>query len=213
MQGMDRKGAALLLGLVWLLAGCSLIGDGANEAPGAMIEDEAALAQEGRDGPDGKEAARGDGPRSLEPQSLEKVPVRVRHGGGAADTRLSIELALTPEQQEKGLMHRARLAPGEGMLFPFLPPRSVSFWMKDTLVPLDLLFIAPDGRIARIAAGAKPQDLSPLFADVPVAAVLELGGGQARALGIGEGDRVNWGSCVAQPGRKTAEAANFCPAG
>ena len=199
---MDRKRAALVLGVLGLLAGCSLAGDGANDVPGAMTEDEAALAQENR-----------DDPQSPEPQALDKVPVRVRHAGGAADTRLSIELALTPEQQEKGLMYRTRLAPGEGMLFPFLPPRAVSFWMKDTLVPLDLLFIAPDGRIVRIAAGAKPQDRSPLFADVPVAAVLELGGGQARSLGIREGDRVNWGGCVAQPGRKVVEAGNFCPAG
>ncbi len=144
-------------------------------------------------------------------QHLPKVPLLVRHGDGAADSRLSVELASEPDQQEKGLMHRTDLKPGEGMLFPMLPPRNPSFWMKDTPIPLDLVFIRPDGGVAKIVARAKPNDPTPLFADVPVAGVLELRGGDAAALGIGEGDTVNWGACAGENGSVATKPDNFCP--
>ncbi|TNE40096.1 MAG: DUF192 domain-containing protein [Sphingomonadales bacterium] len=145
------------------------------------------------------------------PQYLPKIPVLIRHGEGTPDTRLSIELAAEPHQQEKGLMHRTDLSQGEGMLFPMLPPRMPSFWMKDTPTSLDLVFIRPDGGVAKIVARAKPNDPTPLFADVPVAAVLELRGGDAASLGLDEGDRVSWGACT-QGGQKLAIAVdNFCP--
>lgn len=154
--------------------------------------------------------AKGD-PPSGAAQHLPVVPVLIRHGDGAPDTRLSIELALEPDQQEKGLMHRGDLGPGEGMLFPMLPPRRPSFWMKNTPLALDLLFVRPDGGIAKIVARARPDDPTPLFADVPVAGVLELRGGDAALLGIEEGDRVSWGDCTADPRVISAKPGNFCP--
>jgi len=167
------------------------------------------------DGGQGNDAA-GDadavsGAAAGAPQYLPKIPVLIRHGEGVSDTRLSIELAAEPGQQEKGLMHRTDLDRGEGMLFPMLPPRMPSFWMKDTPTSLDLVFIRPDGGVAKIVARAKPDDPTPLFADVPVAGVLELRGGDAASFGLDEGDRVSWGACT-QGGKEVAVAAdNFCP--
>ena len=79
----------------------------------------------------------------------------------------------------------------EGMLFPFDPPRPASFWMRNTLIPLDLIFIRPDGTIARIATGV-PRSERQIEVDEPVTAVLEIPGGRAAALGIAAGDRISW---------------------
>lgn len=148
-----------------------------------------------------------------EAQHLPTVPLLIRHGELAPDRRLTVEVALTPQQQEKGLMHRTDLGAGEGMLFPMAPPRMPSFWMKDTPLSLDLVFIRTDGTIARIVAGAKPNDPTPLFAEVPVAGVLELRGGEAKRLALDEGDRISWGECTRQPQpRPVVTAENFCPA-
>lgn len=121
---------------------------------------------------------------------LSVVPLTVTSGGNAH--RFRVELALTPEQQAKGLMFRTKLGPDEGMLFPMDPPRPASFWMHNTVIPLDLLFIAPDGRVLNIAANAKPYDETPLKSAGPVKAVLELPGGRAAELGIAAGDRAEW---------------------
>src|SRR3546814_14764840 len=101
---------------------------------------------------------------------------------------ISVEVALTEKQQEQGLMFRKLLAPDGGMLFPMDPPRTASFWMKNTLIPLDMLFIHTDGSIAFLKASAAPYSRAPVSAGIPVAAVLELRGGLAAALGLGEGD-------------------------
>jgi uncharacterized membrane protein (UPF0127 family) len=77
------------------------------------------------------------------------------------------------------------------MIFPYDPPQDVSFWMKNTLIPLDIVFIRANGTIARID-NAQPLDLTPLPAGEPVAVVLEIAGGRAKQLGIKEGDRVTW---------------------
>jgi uncharacterized membrane protein (UPF0127 family) len=77
------------------------------------------------------------------------------------------------------------------MIFPYDPPQNVAFWMKNTLIPLDMLFIRADGTIARIAT-AKPLDETAVPAGEPVAAVLEIRGGRAAELGIREGDKVEW---------------------
>lgn len=145
-------------------------------------------------------------------QHLPKIPLRVRHGDGRADSNLSVELALTPAQQERGLMYRTALKPDEGMIFPMVPPRSATFWMKDTFVPLDLLFIRTDGTVEKLIANAKPHDETPLFAEVPVSAVLELPGGRAAALGIDIGDRISWGACTIEAHAGIPQRAdNFCP--
>ncbi|OAN51734.1 MULTISPECIES: DUF192 domain-containing protein [unclassified Sphingobium] len=137
------------------------------------------------------------------------VPVVIRTAGGAR--RFAVEVARTPQEQEKGLMFRKELPDDGGMLFPMEPPRTASFWMKDTLIPLDMLFVRTDGTIALLKAEAEPYSRIPVSAGVPVAAVLELRGGRAAELGIGEGDRVAWGGC-AVPGEKLTTDLNFCPA-
>jgi uncharacterized membrane protein (UPF0127 family) len=100
-------------------------------------------------------------------------------------------VAASPEQQERGLMFRKSVAPDAGMIFPYNPPQQVAFWMKNTLVPLDIIFIDANHKIARIT-NAQPLDLTPLPSGVPVSGVLELAGGRAAELGIKEGDTVRW---------------------
>ena len=89
------------------------------------------------------------------------------------------------------MMYRRSVAPDRGMIFPYDPPQNVAFWMQNTLIPLDMIFIRADGRIARIAT-AKPLDLTSVPSGEPVAAVLEIRGGRAAQLGIRPGDRVQW---------------------
>jgi hypothetical protein len=99
-------------------------------------------------------------------------------------------LADTPERRLQGLMFVRALAPDRGMLFPNGPARPVAFWMRNTYIPLDLLFIAPGGRIANIVENAEPLSERLLESAGPAVAVLELAGGTARRLGIRAGDRV-----------------------
>lgn len=108
---------------------------------------------------------------------------------GGARHLFRVELAETPAQHARGLMFRADLAPDEGMLFDYGAPRHVSMWMKNTLVPLDMLFIAADGEIVRIARWTTPLSLEPVPSLAPVAGVLELRGGTADRLGLRAGDR------------------------
>ena len=96
---------------------------------------------------------------------------------------------MTPEEQRTGMMFRRSLAPDRGMLFPYSPPRSVGFWMHNTYIPLDLIFVREDGTIASIAT-AQPLDLNLVFPSEPVVAVIEIAGGRAAELGIREGDLV-----------------------
>lgn len=103
----------------------------------------------------------------------------------------TVQIAASIEQQEQGLMFYRSLGADQGMIFPYDPPRNVAFWMKNTLIPLDMIFIRANGTIARIAT-AKPLDLETVPAGEPVAAVLEIRGGRAAELGIREGDIVDW---------------------
>lgn len=106
--------------------------------------------------------------------------------------RYRVEVATTPQEQARGLMFRTSLPADGGMIFPMVPPRFASFWMKNTKIPLDIIFIRPDHTIERIAANAVPEDLTPLESGEPVAAVLEIIGGDAARLGIAPGDKVSW---------------------
>ena len=121
---------------------------------------------------------------------LAVIPLTITHAGQVH--RFRVELAKSADEQRQGLMFRTSLGPDEGMLFPFEPPRPASFWMRNTVIGLDLLFIAPDGRIANIAANAKPYDETKLDSVGPVEAVLELPAGRAAALGIVPGDAAAW---------------------
>lgn len=113
----------------------------------------------------------------------------VAHG---QSNRFHIWIADTPSRQEQGLMFVRDLPANQGMIFPERPPQVASFWMKNTYIPLDMVFIAPGGRIVKIIADAHPFSLDVLSSGVPVAAVLEIRGGEAQALGLGVGDRVTW---------------------
>jgi hypothetical protein len=117
------------------------------------------------------------------------VPLTIRSKNGVH--RFTVEVAATAEQQERGLMFRKSLGSDRGMIFPYDPPQDVAFWMKNTLIPLDIIYIRADGTIVRIT-NAKALDLTPLPAGEPIAAVLEIRGGRADELGIAEGDIVSW---------------------
>jgi uncharacterized protein len=104
----------------------------------------------------------------------------------------TVEMARTSQEQAQGLMFRTALADGKGMLFPFGDARQASFWMKNTLIPLDIIFIKADGRIANIAENTTPYSTTPVTSVGPVKAVLELRGGLTRELGIKAGDTAIW---------------------
>ncbi|MBA3678055.1 MAG: DUF192 domain-containing protein [Sphingosinicella sp.] len=123
-------------------------------------------------------------------EGLDRVPLRVRTPLAAHE--FQVEVAATAEQQATGLMFVERLKPDEGMVFPFVPPRPASFWMKNTLIPLDMIFVRADCSIARIAVNTIPQSLEPVGTEEYVAAVLEIAGGRSVELGISEGDCVSW---------------------
>ena len=100
---------------------------------------------------------------------------------------ISAEIAATSEARERGLMNRAALPAGQGMLFVYPAPRLVAFWMKNTLIPLDMIFVDAVGAIVRVHENAVPGDETPIPSGAPVRYVLEIGGGQARALGLAPG--------------------------
>lgn len=104
--------------------------------------------------------------------------------------KFTVELAITPAEQQRGLMFRTALAPDRGMLFPYNPPQVAAFWMKNTLIPLDILYIAPDGRVLSIARNAVPHDETPIPSGGVIGGVLEIPGGRAAQLGVLPGDRV-----------------------
>ena len=110
---------------------------------------------------------------------------------GHGTMRFQVELAADPASQEKGLMFRTRLAPDAGMLFDFHAPDFQTFWMKNTAIPLDMIFIRADGIISSIAANATPYSETPIPSHEPVRAVLEINGGRAAQLGIEAGQRVH----------------------
>jgi hypothetical protein len=102
----------------------------------------------------------------------------------------NVEVASRPEERERGLMYRQSIAPDAGMLFDFQQDQPVSMWMKNTFIPLDMLFIAADGTVVKVAANTVPQSLATISSDRPVRAVLEIKGGEAARQGIAPGDHV-----------------------
>ena len=104
----------------------------------------------------------------------------------------SVEEAKSDEERERGLMFRTSLPEGQGMIFDFSPEQNVSMWMKNTLIPLDMIFIRADGRILRIAENTKIQSEEIIPSGGPVRAVVEVIAGTARKYGIAAGDTVSY---------------------
>lgn len=130
------------------------------------------------------------GPCPQAPQSLRTEPLSIATRHGVA--RFTVEIADDDRSREIGLMCRRRLAADRGMLFDFKTVQpSVAFWMKNTLIPLDMVFIGADGRVVSVAHDARPLDETPIYAGGPTLAVLEIAGGRAAQLDIEPGDRVS----------------------
>ncbi len=144
------------------------------------------------------------------------APDRLDIRGDWGTARFGVEIADEPAEQAQGLMFRETLAASAGMLFVYPRAGSPSFWMKNTLIPLDMVFIRPDGTVAHVHDRAVPGDLTPIRGGSGILAVLEIRGGLAEALGIGPGDAVRhpafdgdaaaW-RCVPPSGDGTAETA------
>ncbi len=123
------------------------------------------------------------------PSQVRAEELRVITASGA-ERVFDVQVANTDAAREQGLMGVKDLAPNTGMLFVFDTPRMAAFWMRGTLIPLDMLYITADGVIADIHAGAVPHDETPIRAAVPVISVLEIVGGTAEKQQISVGDRV-----------------------
>ncbi|WP_224702144.1 DUF192 domain-containing protein [Devosia aquimaris] len=104
------------------------------------------------------------------------------------DHVFNVEVVDTPESRAQGLMFRQDLADDAGMLFDFKQEREVSFWMQNTFIPLDMIFVGADGVIKTIHVNARPQDTTSIPSQVPVQFVLEIPGGRSEELGIKPGD-------------------------
>ena len=112
--------------------------------------------------------------------------------GAGSEVPIDIEVAEAPKEKELGLMFRTELPDNQGMLFAYNPPRELTMWMHNTYIPLDMVFIRPDGVVHRIETRAEPLSDRVISSDGPVAAVLELAGGAAQRLGLKAGDRVRY---------------------
>ena len=122
--------------------------------------------------------------------TLDTIPIKIETSKGSL--HYTVELADEVEEVKTGLMGRRRIGKHDGMIFIATRPGPLSFWMKNTLIPLDMIFIREDRTIAMIAANRQPGDLTKVMPDEPVIAVLELEGGKSAEIGLNEGDRITW---------------------
>ncbi len=123
----------------------------------------------------------------LESVASECHPSYVELKGDWGHARFSIEIADTVESRAQGLMHRAELAPSAGMLFVYESPTKVAFWMKNTLIPLDMIFTDETGRVVSIHENAIPGDLTSIPGKGMVFSVLEVNAGIVQRYGISVG--------------------------
>lgn len=114
-------------------------------------------------------------------------PDQVQLRGDWGQARFSVELADDAATRAKGLMHRESMPQASGMLFVYDEARTVGFWMKDTLIPLDMIFTDETGAVVRVHSNAIPGDLNPIMGGDNIKAVLEINGGLASRLGIAPG--------------------------
>lgn len=126
---------------------------------------------------------------AAESVSFGKSRIEVTAEGGKRHA-FTVEMAVTPEQLSQGLMFRRDLPAGTGMLFDFGSPRQVSMWMKNTLIPLDMLFVDRGGLVIHVEQYAVPGSLEPRGPALPVLGVVEIPAGTARRLGLKPGDQV-----------------------
>jgi uncharacterized protein len=133
--------------------------------------------------------AAGTGVAAAQVAAFKTSAVTIDTASGAR--QFNVELAVTAEEQAQGLMYRRALPAEAGMLFDFGGTRPATFWMRNTLIPLDMLFIAADGRVADLHERAVPLSEAMIESKVPVRAVLELNGGTVARLGIKPGDVVH----------------------
>lgn len=174
-SGVSLRAGLLALGLV-LASGCS---PAVSEAPGNIAVGEIGAGK----------AVPGI---VTHPESgLEVIPLTVTSTGGKVH-RFQVEIALSRFEQAQGLMFRRAMGADEGMLFPFDAPRQANFWMRNTVIPLDIIFIGEDDRILNIAANTVPYSEAEIPSKGDAAAVLELIGGRTAQLGIKAGDTVAW---------------------
>jgi len=132
----------------------------------------------------GAAAATAEDPNPVGPrEALVVISAKSTHA-------FQVEVVRREADRNRGLMFRENMADGHGMLFDYDPPQDVSFWMKNTYIPLDIIFIDAKGRIIRIAENTVPFDLTPVPSGGVVRGVLEINGGLSRKLGIRAGDRV-----------------------
>lgn len=163
---------AASLALLIAAVGCSPLGAGSTSAQGTAATAPAAQL-------------------AVHPVSgLTVVPLTVTTASGPHEFK--VEVAATPGEQERGLMFRSVMGVDEGMIFPIVPPRSISFWMKNTVIGLDIIYIGADHKVLNIAANAVPYDLTSLPSAGVAAGVLELNAGRAAQIGLKPGDTITW---------------------
>ncbi len=151
-----------------LLAGCTVPANGGSQSAGCVA---------GAD-------------KGTSPAGLKQVTLCIT--SKAKTHAFTVEVAGGLMSQAKGLMFRTELADTAGMIFPFGRVRHASFWMKNTVIPLDIIFVRPDGTIESIAENTVPYSTDPVKSGEPVGAVLELRGGLTAEMGIVAGDTVVW---------------------
>jgi uncharacterized membrane protein (UPF0127 family) len=143
-------------------------------------------------------ASASSGAQSTAPLDLASYPRAAleiaQHAAGQPSHRVHFDVwvADTEQRAEQGLMFVHELPATRGMVFPLSPPRVEAMWMKNTYIELDMLFVAVDGHVVKIIERARPLSLDTLSSDQPVAAVLELKGGEVQHLGLRVGDQVSW---------------------
>lgn len=128
------------------------------------------------------------GPGAAAAAACRDDVVELRGDWGKA--RFNVEIADDPEEQSQGLMHRQSMASSAGMLFIYPSPRSASFWMRNTLISLDMVFLDARGVVQHIHHNAIPLDETPIFGGDSILAVLEINGGLARRMGIVPGSQM-----------------------
>lgn len=169
-----RRGLTVLVGALSLLAACA-------QEPAAQE-----AATHAAPAPSGAVSTSGAGAVGKPPAGFEALEAVTPSGR----TRFFVEIADTDAEREKGLMFRKEVPPDRGMLFDFKTPREVAFWMKNTLIPLDIIYIRTDGTVLSIARNTTPLSEAPIPSGGPIVGVLELAGGRAGEIGLMPGDRI-----------------------